>query len=208
MVVGDISCGGSAYPFRTRPERPADARLATSNWAGFVRLFRLDRDRSLQLVAYEYEVSDGRRSQQVGERLEGDFWMVFTDESRRLLIPPTTFVPFIGGQLEVDPSRRRVDPGGSGLLRSVLRRPGLYAGGDATAAGVLRFIEHCLTNGIHPEERPSLLHFIERVQTSANAPESADEHFDPEVLLRALYAFGDDADVLRWMRELWLGWVD
>jgi hypothetical protein len=103
VVRGDVGAAtngwGDGDAFTTQPTPPANAVLCTALWRGYVATFLLQEDGRLKLVAFEYML--GLREwqrQEVGEQIEGDFWLVMKPE----FFGQRTYVPFSDGVIVED----------------------------------------------------------------------------------------------------------
>jgi hypothetical protein len=101
VIRGDILARfgwGEPYPFAVPPAPPGAGRCSLL-WRGYIATFRLHPDGVLELVGYDYMMSPGEwRAHPVGERLAGDFWLVF----KRNFFGPRTYVPFRAGLIVED----------------------------------------------------------------------------------------------------------
>jgi|GEM_PF-2423407 len=138
VVRGDISMGGEKYEFVAKPKFRDDAVFSTGNWSGYVSCYRLHADGSLELESFAYEMPEGQvKTQPVGERLSGDFWLVMRASTR--LAAASTYVRFVEGRIVADRTRWRVSPEGVGTLRAIFKRPGVYTA-NGTAGEVFAFV--------------------------------------------------------------------
>lgn len=172
-MIGPIVLGEKDHVFRTKPLIPDDATLVSSNWSGYINVFRLTADRKLILVGYEVggDTFDGDVDfQPVGEGVRGDFWLTISGSRTRSLglSRNCTYIPFCDGNMELERSKWRTISGGSSEVELLFRRPGMY-----TAYGTMPEILAFLNGWLRASEHPTALRTPRAEVTGQAAPSDA-----------------------------------
>lgn len=86
------------YSFRIKANQ-SKCDPESSCWRGYVSMYQLDSLGHLTLIKYVY--LNNNEADDVGERLEGNFWL----ELRKSFYDDKLFVPFVDGVIEKDNSK-------------------------------------------------------------------------------------------------------
>lgn len=86
------------YPFKHKGDLDK-CQVFSACWRGYVSVYELKQSGEIYLVKFEYPFgSESSESDEVNERLEGDFWL----DLRTEFFGSRLFVPFENGQIVID----------------------------------------------------------------------------------------------------------
>lgn len=119
IVQGDVSLNhgwGVRFTFEAKPIFPEDCGISSGLWHGYISEFSIDRNGRLTLDSFLFPTAPGKPRQLVGEKVEGDFWLVMKSD----FFGDRVYIPFKDGGVIADESKWIVE--GDSTLEG-LRRP-------------------------------------------------------------------------------------